>query len=88
MQGKENKVKSNMNFIAITVGWAITVASFIWAIASKDADYSYRIERIELELVELDERLDVAESFRMEIRTALAQIQTDLIWIRKELASD
>lgn len=79
------KSKWSTNLVAITVGWAITVASFIWAIASKDADYSVRINRIELELVELDERLDVAESFRMEIRTALAQIQTDLIWIRKEL---
>ena len=85
MNESQSKFKWSPNVLAITVGWALTVASFIWAIASKDSDYSNRISRIELELIELDERLDVAESFGMEIRTALAQIQTDLIWIRKEL---
>jgi len=88
MTESPNKVKWSTSLMAIAVGWAITVASFIWAIASKDTDYSSRISRIELELIDLDERLDIAESFRMEIRTALAQIQTDLIWIRKELEND
>jgi len=88
MTESQSKSKWSTNLVAITVGWAITVAGFIWALASKDTDYSSRISRIEIELIDLDERLDVAESFRMEIRTALAQIQTDLIWIRKELEND
>ena len=44
-----------------------------------------RLNTIERELVNLDERMDAAESFRMEIRSDLAEIKTDLVWIRKEL---
>lgn len=85
MPENADKPKWSSNLVAITVGWALTVASFIWAIASKDADYSNRIERIEIELVDLDKRMSVSENFSIEIKTSLAQIQTDLLWIRKQL---
>ena len=75
----------NPNFLAILVTWSITVGGFIWSTATTNAEYNYKIERIEKELIVLDERLDLAETFRMEIRTDLAQIKTDLIWIRKDL---
>ena len=80
--------KHTFHFVAIIVGWSLTVGGFIWTTASKDAEYSYKISRIEQELISLDERLDIAESFRMEIRTDLAQIKTDLLWIRRELQTD
>jgi len=85
MEAKENKSKTHMNFIAILVTWSLTVAGFIWSTATTNAEYSYKISQIEKELIALDERLDLAEAFRMEIRTDLAQIKTDLIWIRKDL---
>lgn len=85
---KENKAKHTMNFVAILVAWSLTVGGFIWSTASKDAEYSYKIGQIEKELISLDERLDIAESFRIEIRTDLAQIKTDLLWIRRELQTD
>tara|TARA_R100000951_G_scaffold104562_1_gene97778 strand:- start:166 stop:438 length:273 start_codon:yes stop_codon:yes gene_type:complete len=81
----EQKGRMNPNFLAILVTWSITVGGFIWSTATTNAEYNYKIERIEKELIVLDERLDLAETFRMEIRTDLAQIKTDLIWIRKDL---
>jgi hypothetical protein len=85
MQGNENKIKPNINLVAILVAWSVTVGGFIWGMATTNAEYTYKISQIEKELVVLDERLDLAETFRMEIRTDLAQIKTDLIWIRKDL---
>ena len=82
------KAKQGVQVAAILIGWALTLAGFIWTSASKDASYSHRLDRIENELINLDERLDVAESFRVEIRTDLAQIKTDLLWIRRELEQD
>lgn len=82
------KARQGVQILAILVGWALTLGGFIWTSASKDASYSHRIDRIENELINLDERLDVAESFRVEIRTDLAQIKTDLLWIRRELEQD
>ena len=44
-----------------------------------------KIEHIETELDDLDARLDLAETFRMDIRSSLAEIKTDLLWIRQQL---
>jgi|13_taG_2_1085334.scaffolds.fasta_scaffold21125_2 hypothetical protein len=84
---KEKKTSrtNSLSAPAVLAGWAITVGGFLWTAAAKDAEYSHKITQIEKELIFLDERLDTAESFRIEIKTSLAQIQTDLIWIRREL---
>ena len=79
------RAKQGVQIVAILVGWCLTLGGFIWTTATTNAGYNYKIERIEKELIVLDERLDLAETFRMEIRTDLAQIKTDLIWIRKDL---
>lgn len=75
----------NMTVIAILVGWALTIAAIIWQVAVKDANYSLRINNIEKQIVSLDERLDSAEEFRLQISGDLAEIKTDLLWIRKQL---
>ena len=80
-----HKNKAVLALVGLLVSWALTVGGFIWSIASTNAEYSIKINKIESELISLDERLDLAESFRMGIRTDLAQIKTDLLWIRREL---
>lgn len=77
--------KTNWSVIGMLVAWVLTLGSFVWNAAVKDASYSTRLNNIENELTELDARLDTAESFRMDIRTDLAEIKTDLLWIRREL---
>lgn len=67
------------------VAWLITLGTFVWNVAVKDSNYSLRLEHIETELKELDARLDLAETFRMDIRADLAEIKTDLLWIRQQL---
>ncbi len=80
--------KTNWSVIGMLVAWVLTLGSFVWNGAVKDASYSTRLSVIENELDDLDNRLDTAESFRMEIRTDLAEIKNDLIWIRRELQQD
>jgi len=82
------QVKTNWTVIGVLVAWVITLATFVWNTAVKDATYSSRLDVIEIELLELDNRLDTAESFRMDIRTDLAEIKTDLLWIRRELSKE
>jgi len=71
--------------VSILIGWFTTIVGLVWTASSKDTQYDFRLTTIERELVNLDERMDAAESFRMEIRSDLAEIKTDLVWIRKEL---
>jgi len=76
--------KSNILY-GLLVGWALTIATIIWQVAVKDANYSMRLDSIESELTQLDTRLDTAEEFRITLAANLAEIKTDLLWIRKEL---
>tara|TARA_R100000005_G_C4952881_1_gene172598 strand:+ start:551 stop:820 length:270 start_codon:yes stop_codon:yes gene_type:complete len=81
----KNKMKTQITVGAILVGWFLTIGNVVWATASKDTQYTFRLDSIEKEIQDLDSRLDTAESFRLEIRSDLAEIKTDLLWIRKEL---
>tara|TARA_A100001201_G_scaffold108054_1_gene92443 strand:+ start:702 stop:974 length:273 start_codon:yes stop_codon:yes gene_type:complete len=80
---KDNKYVTS--FVAIIVGWVLTLGSLIWTTASTNANYSMRIEKIENEVVDIEDRLDDTESYRMQLASDLAEIKTDLLWIRKEL---
>ena len=71
--------------IGIIVGWAITLLVLVWQVAVKDSQYSIEIENIKKELVSVDERLDITEAFKLEISSDLAEIKTDLLWIRQQL---
>lgn len=77
--------KNNLPMYGTLIGWAVTIAVVLWQIAVKDANYSMRLSTIESELVQLDTRLDTAEAFRITLAADLAEIKTDLVWIRKEL---
>ena len=70
---------------ATLIGWGLTIATILWQVAVKDASYSMRLDVIESELQQLDARLDTAEEFRITLAANLAEIKTDLVWIRKEL---
>ena len=74
-----------MAMYAILIGWGLTIATILWQVAVKDANYSLRLNTIESELKNLDVRLDTAEEFRITLAANLAEIKTDLVWIRKEL---
>ena len=82
---KEVTHKSQVSLYAILVGWGLTIATVLWQVAVKDASYSLRLNNIESELENLDLRLDTAEEFRITLAANLAEIKTDLVWIRKEL---
>jgi septal ring factor EnvC (AmiA/AmiB activator) len=75
----------NISLIAILAGWALTILAIVWQVAIKDATYTSRLDFIESELTAVDERLDTAEEFRLNISSDLAEIKTDLMWIRKQL---
>ena len=72
----KTSTKPNFPFVATLVGWGLTLIAIVWQFAIKDASYSLRLDSIEEELENLDRRLDTAD---------LAEIKTDLLWIRKEL---
>jgi 3-dehydroquinate dehydratase len=79
------KIKNNYSTLAILIGWGLTIVTIIWQVAIKDATYTSRLNFIEAELTNVDERLDTAEEFRLNISSDLAEIKTDLLWIRKQL---
>ena len=72
-------------FTSVLIGWLLTILAIVWQVAVKDANYSLRIDNIEKQIVSLDERLDTAEEFRLQISGDLAEIKTDLVWIRQQL---
>jgi len=80
-----NVIKNNATLVGLLGTWILTIGGLLWSVASTNATYDLRIDHIEEELTNLDARLDVAETFRMEIRSDLAEIKTDLMWIRKDL---
>jgi len=75
----------DITLISILTGWALTILAIVWQVAIKDATYTSRLDFIEGELTAVDERLDTAEEFRLNISSDLAEIKTDLMWIRKQL---
>ena len=74
-----------VSVISIIIGWVITFGSAVAYISQRDASLSTRIEFIEKDLFNLDQRLDTSETFRASLMTDLAEIKTDLLWIRKAL---
>jgi hypothetical protein len=82
---EQAKTNVTISVISAIVGFAITFGTTIWYAAQKDANYQSRINYIERDLESLDARLDTSEAFRASIVTDLAEIKTDLLWIRKTL---
>jgi len=86
-KNQDMTANKNINFsmVAILAGWGLTILAIVWQVAIKDATYTSRLNTIETELTNVDERLDTAEEFRLNISSDLAEIKTDLMWIRKQL---
>lgn len=74
--------------ITAFVGWIASFLGLIWSVSSTNTNYSMRLDLIERELINLDSRLDSSEEYRIEISADLAEIKTDLLWIRKRLEHD
>jgi hypothetical protein len=81
----QEKTNVTISVIGTIVGFVITFGSTVWYVAQKDATYQSKIQYIERDLENLDTRLDTSEAFRASIVTDLAEIKTDLLWIRKTL---
>jgi len=79
------KTEMNITSVGIIVGWVITILVLVWQVAVKDSQYSLEIENIKNELISVDKRLDTTEAFKLEISSDLAEIKTDLLWIRQQL---
>ena len=75
------------SFIATIVGWVLTLSVFIWNFSAKSAAMEYRISSLEEKNTALEERMKDADALRTTIQTQLAEIKTDLIWIRNELST-
>ena len=75
------------SFIATIVGWALTLSVFIWNFSAKSAAMEYRIQSLEEKNGMLEQRMKDADALRTTIQTQLAEIKTDLIWIRNELST-
>jgi len=82
---EENGRKLSLSGWAVVFGWVSTLAILVWTISAKDATTDYRLTAIEKEILNLDSRIDASEAFRTSISTDLAEIKTDLLWIRLSL---
>jgi len=79
------QAKTNWSVVGMLVAWGLTLATFIWNAGVNQSQTETRLKSLEEEIKDLDSRLDTAEAFRMEIRSDLAEIKTDLIWIRRQM---
>ena len=84
----ESKSSLHVSLITSILGFVVTFGSTIWFVAQKDATYEAKIQFIERDLEGLDSRLDTSEAFRATLMTDLAEIKTDLLWIRRALEQD
>tara|TARA_R110001632_G_C11106275_1_gene391790 strand:- start:228 stop:497 length:270 start_codon:yes stop_codon:yes gene_type:complete len=74
-----------ISVLTAILGWVITFGSAIAYVTAHDATTLARLDFIEKEIFNLDARLDTSESFRVTLATDLAEIKTDLLWIRRAL---
>ena len=60
---------------------------FVWNFSAQSAEFDFRIQNLEEKNEMLEQRMKDADQLRTTIQTQLAEIKTDLIWIRNELAT-
>ena len=85
MTDDNNKQGIKISVLTAILGWVITFGSAIAYVTAHDATTLARLEFIEKDIISLDGRLDTSESFRVTLATDLAEIKTDLLWIRRTL---
>ena len=65
----------------------MTLVIFVWNFSAQSAEFDFRIQNLEEKNEMLEQRMKDADQLRTTIQTQLAEIKTDLIWIRNELAT-
>jgi hypothetical protein len=85
MTDDNNTQGIKISVLTAILGWVITFGSAIAYVTAHDATTLARLEFIEKDILSLDGRLDTSESFRVTLATDLAEIKTDLLWIRRTL---
>ena len=71
----KDKIKSSVTVIAILIGWILTFGGLLWNFSGTQANTELRIQRLEDEVIVV-------------LMTELAEIKTDLLWIRRSLEHD
>mgnify|MGYP003134950005 FL=1 len=84
----KDKIKSSVTIIAIVIGWILTFGGLLWNFSGTQANTELRLQMLESEIINLDARLDRSEEFRVSLMADLAEIKTDLLWIRRALEND
>lgn len=77
--------KTRLSVYAIILGWFVTLVAFVYNVATINANYAYRLDNIEKDIASLEVRADSTDSFRIDLTQDLAEIKTDLLWIRNSL---
>ena len=81
----KDKIKSSVTVIAVLIGWILTFGGLLWNFSGTQANTELRLQMLESEIINLDARLDTSEEFRVSLMADLAEIKTDLLWIRRAL---
>ena len=71
--------------LAVITGWIITIAAWIWNTSEVKSNFEYRIQGLEDETKRLEDQMTSLNTSNSLIMTELAEIRTDLIWIRRTL---
>ena len=74
--------------LAVLTGWIITIAAWIWNTSEVKSNFEYRIQGLEDETKRLEDQMTSLSTSNSLIMTELAEIRTDLIWIRRTLEED
>ena len=74
--------------LAVITGWIITIAAWIWNTSEVKSNFEYRIQGREDETKRLEDQMSSLSTSNSLIMTELAEIRTDLIWIRRTLEED
>jgi len=71
--------------LAVLTGWIITIGAWIWNTSEVKSNFEYRIQGLEDETKRLEDQMTSLNTSNSLIMTELAEIRTDLIWIRRTL---
>ena len=76
------------SFVATIVGWALTILDFYLELLCKIMQkWNTEFNLLKRKTRHWKQRMKDADALRTTIQTQLAEIKTDLIWIRNELST-
>ena len=71
--------------IGLSTTWVLTILGFVWTASSLNTSYNNRITNLEEDLKDAVQRIQETETAQTRILTDLAEIKTDIAWIRRQL---